>query len=170
MRNPFKYYNSSPEVIRLVVMMYVKYPLSLRNVEDLLAERGIEICHETVRFWWNRFGPMFAAEIRKKRVDAMRAHTHWRWRLDEMYVKINGEMHDLWRAVDQEGEVLESFVTKERDKAAALKFIKKTLKRHGLPKVITTDGLRSYKAALKAIGNASKQEIGRWASNRVENS
>jgi hypothetical protein len=65
MSNPFRYFNSSPEVIRLVVMMYVRYPLSLRNVEDLLAERGIDISHETVRFWWNRFGPMFAAEIRK---------------------------------------------------------------------------------------------------------
>ena len=67
MSNPFRYFNSSPEVIRLVVMMYVKYPLSLRNVEDLLAERGIDVSHETVRFWWNRFGPIFAAEIRKKR-------------------------------------------------------------------------------------------------------
>ena len=80
----FRYFNSSPEVIRLVVVMYVKYPLSLRNVEDLLAERGIDICHETVRFWWNRFGPMFAAEIRRKRVDHMRAYTHWRWHLDEV--------------------------------------------------------------------------------------
>jgi hypothetical protein len=71
MSDLFRYFNSSPEVIRLVVMMYVKYPLSLRNVEDLLAERGIDICHETVRFWWNRFGPMFAAEIRKKRVAHM---------------------------------------------------------------------------------------------------
>jgi transposase-like protein len=81
--------------------------LSLRNVEDLLAERGIDICHEAVRFWWNRFGPMFAAEIRRKRVQHMRAYTHWRWHLDEIYVKINGQMHYLWRAVDHEGEVLE---------------------------------------------------------------
>jgi hypothetical protein len=69
MNNPFRYFNSSPEVIRLVVMMYVRYPLSQRNVEDLLAERGIDIRHETVRFWWDRFGPMFAAEIRKRRVE-----------------------------------------------------------------------------------------------------
>ena len=74
------------EVIRLVVMMYVKFPLSLRNVEDLLHERGIDICHETVRHWWNRFGPMFAAEARRKRVDRMRAFTHWKWYLDEVYV------------------------------------------------------------------------------------
>jgi putative transposase len=168
--DPFRWFDSSPELIRLVVMMYVKFPLSLRNVEDLLHERGIDICHETVRLWWNRFGPMFASEIRRKRVDQIRQHTHWRWHLDEVYVKINGEMHYLWRAVDHEGEVLESFVSKTRDKAAALKFIKKALKRHGSPRAITTDGLRSYKAAMNEIGNAEKQEIGRWANNRCENS
>jgi hypothetical protein len=84
-------------VIRLVVMMYVKFRLSLRNVEDLLAERGIDFSYETVRFWWNRFGPLFAAEIRRKRVERMLAFTHWRWHLDEVYVKINREMHYLWR-------------------------------------------------------------------------
>ena len=158
-------------MIRLVVMLYVKYPLSLRNVEDLLHERGIDVSYETVRYWWNRFGPMFAAEIRKKRVDRMRQHTHWRWHLDEMYVKINGVTHYLWRAVDQEGEVLESFATKERDMTAALKFMKKLMKRHApSAKKITTDGLRSYKAAMKQLGNAGKQEVGRWANNRVENS
>jgi len=168
--NPFRYFDSSPEVIRLVVMMYVKYPLSLRNVEDLLFERGIDICHETVRLWWNRFGPMFAAEIRKKRVDRMLAHTHWRWHLDEVYVKINGEMRYLWRAVDHEGEVLESYVTKTRDKAAALSFIKRALKRHGRPQAVVTDGLRSYSAAMKEIGNDDRQEVGRWVNNRAENS
>jgi putative transposase len=168
--NPFRWFDSSPEVIRLVVMMYVKYPLSLRNVEDLLHERGIDICHETVRLWWRRFGPMFANEIRAKRVQAMRQHTHWKWHLDEVYVRINGEMRYLWRAVDHEGEVLESFVTKTRDKAAALKFIKKAMKRHGRPKAIVTDGLRSYGAALKEIGGVERQEVGRWVNNRAENS
>jgi putative transposase len=76
--DPLRYFDSSPELI-LVVMLYIKYPLSLRNVEDLLFERGIDICHETVRLWWSRFGPMVAAEIRKKRVDRMRGHTHWKW-------------------------------------------------------------------------------------------
>src|ERR1700745_2663219 len=114
MTNPFRYFNSSPEVIRLVVMMYVRYPLSLRNVEDLLAERGIDISHETVRFWWNRFGPMFAAEIRKKRVAHMRAYPQWRWHLDEVFVKVNGKLCYLWRAVDHEGEVLEAVVTSRR--------------------------------------------------------
>ena len=113
---------------------------------------------------------MFAAEIRRKRVNRMRQHTHWRWHLDEVYVRINGEMSYLWRAVDHEGEVLESLITKERDKAAALKFIKKALKRHGSPKAITTDGLRSYGAGMKELGNPGKREVGRWANNRVENS
>lgn len=151
-------------------MMYVTFPLSLRNVEDLLAERGIDICHETVRFRWNRSGPMFAAEIRKRRGEAMRSFTHWRWHLDEMIVKINGEQHYLWRTVDHEGEVLESFATKERDKAAALKFIKKLMKRHGATRTITTDGLRSYKAAMGELGCMEKQEVGRWANVRAENS
>jgi putative transposase len=168
--DPFKGFHSSPEIIRLAVMLYVRFPLSLRNVEDLLHERGIEISHESVRFWWNRFGPMFAAEIRKKRVERMRSWPHWRWHLDEMFVKINGERHYLWRAVDQEGEVLESFVTKTRDKKAALKFLKKTMKRHGRPHVFVTDLLRSYGAALKEIGAADRQETGRWANNRAENS
>ena len=160
-QSAFRYFNSSPEVIRLVVMMYVKYPLSLRNVEDLLAERGIDICHETVRFWWNRFGPMFAAEICRKRVDHLRTDTHWRWHLDEVFVKINGEKHYQWQAVDHEGEVLEAFATRTRDKAAALKFLKKMMKHHGKPRVIVTDKLRSYGAAMKEIGNAGVHETGR---------
>jgi len=150
--------------------MYVRFPLSLRNVEDLLFERGIDLCHETVRHWWNRFGPMFAADIRRQRVSRMRGFRHWKWHLDEMYVKVNGEMVYLWRAVDHEGEVLESYVTKTRDKAAALTFMKKALKRHGSPEAITTDGLRSYKAAMNELGCADKQKVGRWANNRAENS
>ena len=130
----------------MVVMLYVRFPLSLRNVEDLLFERGIDMCHETVRLWWNRFGPLFAADIRKQRVSRMRGFRHWKWHLDEAYVRIKGEMVHLWRAVDHEGEILESYVTKTRDKAAALRFMKRTLKRHGTVETITTDGLRSYKA------------------------
>ena len=99
--SPFRYLHSSPEVIRLVVMMYVRFPLSLRNVEDLLFKRGIDICHETVRHWWNRFGPLFAADVRRQRVSRMRGFRHWRWHLNEMCVKLNGEMVYLWRAVDQ---------------------------------------------------------------------
>jgi transposase-like protein len=149
-------------------MMYIRFPLSLRNVEDLLFERGIDICHETVRFWSNGFGPMITSEVRRQRVSHMRGFRHWRWHLDEMYVKLNGEMIYLWRAVDHEGEVLESYVTKSRDKEAALRFMKKTLKRYGSPERITTDGLGSYKAAMRELGNAPKQDIGRHANNRVK--
>lgn len=168
-RSPFRYFKTSPEIIRLAVMMYVRFPLSLRNVEDLLHERGIDICHETVRFWWHRFGPMFAAEIRRRRVEGLRS-SRWRWHLDEMFVKISGERRYLWRAVDHEGEVLESFVTKRRDKEAALKFLRKTLKRHGRVDAIVTDRLRSYGAAFRAVGAADRQQSGRWMNNRAENS
>jgi putative transposase len=169
MRNPFRYFNSSPEIIRLTVMMYVRFPLSLRQVEDLLHERGIEICHETVRFWWNRFGPLFAAEIRKRRVHHQ-YYSNWRWHLDEVFVKINGEMFYLWRAVDHEGEVLEVLATKQRDRKAALKFLKRTIKRYGRPWAIVTDRLRSYGAALKTLGLEGLQVCGRWLNNRAENS
>ena len=121
MKTLFRYFNSSPAVIRLAVIMYVRYPLSLRQVEDLLFERGIDIGHETVRFWWNRFGPLFAAEIRKRRVHH-RLYSNWRWHLDEVFVRINEQTHYLWRAVDHEGEVLEVFATKRRDRKAALAF------------------------------------------------
>ena len=167
-RSPFRYFKTSPEIIRLAVMMYVRFPLSLRNVEDLLHERGIDISHETVRFWWNRFGPMFAAEIRRKRVQQLSAHSNWQWHLDEVFVKINCETHYLWRAVDHEGEVLESYVTKRRDRKAALKFLRKTMKRHGNPHSLVTDKLRSYGAAMKVVGNADRQETGRWKNNRAE--
>lgn len=150
--------------------MYVRFPLLLRNVEDLLFEHGIDICHETIRHWWNRFGPMFAADVRWLRISRLRGLRHWRWHLDEMYDKLSGEMVYLWRAVDQEGKILESYVTRSRDRAAALAFIKKTLRRHGSPAAITTDGLRSYRAAMTELGNADKQEIGRYANNRAENS
>ncbi|MEM1050513.1 MAG: DDE-type integrase/transposase/recombinase [Pseudomonadota bacterium] len=122
--------------------MCVGFSLSLRNVEDLLFERVIDIYYGTVRFWWNRFGPMFAADIKQRRINRMQGFRHWRWHLDEMFMKINGERHYLWRAVDHESEVLESYVTKKRDK----------------------------KAAMNTLGNQGRQEIGRWANNRVENS
>jgi putative transposase len=112
---------------------------------------------------------MFASEIRKRRIEGLKS-SRWRWHLDEMFVQINGERHYLWRAVDHEGEVLESFVTKTRDKRAALKFLKKSMKRHGRSHVFVTDKLRSYGAALKEIGAARRQETGRWLNNRAETS
>ena len=168
--SPFRYFKTSPEIIRLAVMMYIRFPLSLRNVEDLLHERGIDVSYESVRFWWQRFGPKFASEIRKRRSQSMRCHSNWKWHLDEMFVKINGERYYLWRAVDHEGEVLESYVTKTRDRKVALKFLKKSMRRHGRPGTLVTDKLRSYGAAMRVIGNADRQETGRWVNNRAENS
>ncbi len=107
MRNPLRYFNSSSEVVRLAVMMCVRCPLPRRQVEDLPFERGIDVCHETVRFRWHRFGPLFAAVIGKRRVHH-HSCSNWPWHLDEVFVRINGETHYLWRAVDHEGEGLES--------------------------------------------------------------
>ena len=168
-RSPFRYFKTSPEIIRLAVLLYVRFPLSRWNIEDLLHERGIDVRHAAVRYWWHRFGPVFAAEIRKRRIEGMRS-SRWRWHLDEMFVKINGETHCLWRAVDHEGEVLESFVTRTRDRIAALKFLRKALRRHGGPEAMVADRLRSCGAALTEIGAAGRQETGRWANNRAENS
>ena len=93
--NPFRYFKTSPEIIRLAVMMYVRFPLSLRNVEDLLHGRGIDICHETVRYWWNKFGPMFAREIRKKRMHPLPNHSNWKWHLDEGHCQIKIHFDDV---------------------------------------------------------------------------
>jgi putative transposase len=171
MSNPisFRYFKTSPEITQLAVMLYVRFPLSLRNVEDLLHERGIDISHESVRSWWNRFGPVFAADIRKNRISRMRAYSNWQWHLDEVFVKINGEQHYLWRAVNHEGEVLNCFVSKRRDRNAGLKFLRKLMKRFGQPQVIVTDKLRSYGAAMKVIGSAERQETRRWLNSRIEN-
>ncbi len=169
MHNPFRYFNSSPEIIRLAVMLYVRFPLSLRQVEDLLFEQGIDICHETVRYWWNRFGPLFASEIRKRRI-RHGSYSLWRWHLDEVFVRINGKTHYLWRAVDHEGEVLEVYVTKRRDHRAALEFLKRAMKRYGRPALIVTDRLRSYGAAMKDIGVEGRQLCGQWLNNRAANS
>lgn len=148
-------------------MYYVRYPLSLRQVEDILHERGIDICHETVRYWWNKFGNLFAKDIKKK---SCFSSSNWRWYIDEVFVKINGETHYLWRAVDHEGTVLESYVSKRRDKKSALKVLKKLIKTYGRPKEIVTDKCPSYRAALKEINLEYIQNTTRYHNNQVENS
>ena len=112
---------------------------------------------------------MFASEIRKRRVQN-HSYSRWRWHLDEVFVRINGETHYLWRAVDHEGEVLEVFAMKRRDRGAALRFLKRAMKRYGRPASIVTDKFRSYWAAMNVIGNAAAQTCGRWLNNRAENS
>src|SRR5210317_273149 len=168
--DPFRYFKTSREIIRLAVMLYMRFPLSLRNVEDLPHERGIDVSHETDRYWWNRFGPMFASEIRRKRVQQLRAFSKWKWHVDEAFVKVNGKRHYLWRTVDHEGEVLEAVVTKRRNRKAALRFLRKLMRRYGQPERIVTDRLPSYRAALRELGASDLQATGRWLNNRAENS
>ena len=164
MSNPFRYFNSSPEVIRLVVMMYVRYPLSLRNVDDLLAERGIDIADLGSEHWAKAIQP------EPDGLMAMRGYPQWRWHLDEVFVKVNGKLCYLWRAVGHEGEVLEAVVTASRDKSAALKLLKRIMKKYGSPHSVVTDGLCSYSAAMKEIGAADRHEVGSRLNNRAENS
>ncbi len=113
---------------------------------------------------------MFASEIRRKRVQQLRAFSKWKWHVDEVFVKVNGKRHYLWRAVNHEGEVLKAVVTKRRNKAAALKFLRKLMKHQGCAEEIVTDRFASYKAALREMGALEKQRTGRWLNNRVENS
>jgi len=134
-----------------------------------LFERGIDISHETVRFWWNRFRPKFAAEIRKRRIRHP-SYSLWRWHVDEVFVRINGVQHYLWRAVDHEGEVLKVFASKRRNRQAALRFLRRAMKRYGSPKIFVTDRLASYGAALRNLGIKRRQRCRRWLNNRAENS
>lgn len=163
----FKYLKTSPEIFRLAVMLYIRFPLSLRNAEDLLHERGIDVSHETVRHWWNRFGPMFASEFRRKRVQQLRAFSKWKWHVNEVFVKVNAKRHYLWRTVDHEGEVPETVATKRLNKAAALEFLKKLMKRHGCIEEIVTDRFASYKAALREIGALENQRTGRGSTTAL---
>ena len=163
----FKRHRFSPDVIRYAVWLYFRFTLSIRDVEELLAERGIEVSREAIRCWVIKFGPLIAANLRRRRT----APTG-RWHLDEMVVKIGGRRMWLWRAVDDEGEVLDMLVQKRRNKAAALKLPRKLLKNQGIhPESITTDKLASYRAALRDLGLTGRHRPGGMrANNRAENS
>ena len=155
-----------PEVIRHAVWLYLRFTLSYRDVEELLAERGLDVSYETVRRWVARFGPAFARNLRRLRPRALNT-----WHLDEMVITVQGRRIYLWRAVDSEGEVLDLLVQPRRDKAAALKLMRKLLKKQGCaPRVLVTDKLRSYAAAKRDLGLAARHEQGLRANNRAENS
>lgn len=155
-----------PDVIRRAVWLYLRFTLSYRDVEDLLAERGLQVSNETVRRWVLKFGPFIARNLRRGRPTP-----HDQWHLDEMVVSIAGRRMYMWRAVDSEGEVLDVLVQPRRDKTAALKLLRKLLKRQGFaPTIIVTDKLRSYGAALILIGFSGRHEQGLRANNRAENS
>ena len=159
-------YRFPPEIIHQAIWLYLRFTLSLRDVEDLLAERGMAVSYETVRRWVNHFGPMIAADLRKRRLKP-----HTTWHLDEVYLKIDGRMVYLWRAVDAEGEVLDVLVQSKRNKHAALKLMRKLLRTYAfVPERLVTDDLRSYSAAVRVLGIERRHERGRWKNNRVENS
>ena len=159
-------YRFPPDVIQRAIWLYVRFSLSFRDVEDLLAERGIAVSYETVRRWVNYFGPMISADLRNRR-----PKPHTTWHLDEVYLKIAGRLVYLWRAVDAEGEVLDVLVQAKRNKHAALKLMRKLLKKYGfVPDRLITDELRSYGAAARDLGIENHHERGRWKNNRAENS
>jgi putative transposase len=159
-------YRFPPTIIQQAIWLYLRFTLSLRDVEELLAERGITVSYESVRRWINHFGPVIAADLRKRRPKPRTS-----WHLDEVYLKIDGRMVYLWRAVDAEGEILDVLVQSKRDQHAALKLMRKLLKKYGfVPDQLITDDLRSYGAAARELGIEKHHERGRWKNNRAENS
>ncbi len=163
----FKQHRFPAEVIRYPVWLYFRFTLSLRDVEEQLAQRGIVVSREAIRYWVNKFAPLIAANLRRRRPCPT-----GRWHLDEMVVKIGGRRMWLWRAVNDEGVVLDMLVQKRRNTHAALKLLRKLLRNQGVhPETITTDKLPSYGAALRQLGLADKQRCqGRRINNRAENS
>jgi putative transposase len=155
-----------PVIIQHAVWLYFRFPLSFRDVEGLLAKRGIDVSYESVRRWTLKFGQAYARKLRKTRTGSNGV-----WHLDEMFVSINGKLMYLWRAVDSEGEVLDILVQSRRNKKAALKLMRKLLKKQGIvPDVIVTDKLPSYRAALKDLGLSKRHDFGGRKNNRAENS
>ena len=155
-----------PAIIRHAVWLYVRFTLSYRDVEDMLAERGLDVSYETVRRWVLKFGPRFAQQLARRR-----PRPTSRWHIDEMAVIIAGEHFWLWRAVDDEGEVLDLLVQRQRGKAAAVKLMRKLMKKQGFaPDVLVTDRLRSYGAAKAELKLTARHEQGRRRNNRAENS
>src|SRR5438045_1792239 len=155
-----------PPIIQHAIWLYLRFTLSYRDVEELLAERGLEVSYETVRRWVLKFGPGIARKLRRSR-----PRPSDRWHLDEMVVRIAGKRMYLWRAVDHEGEVLDMLVQRRRDKRAALRLIRKLLKKQGFtPKLLTTDKLGSYRAAFRHLRLTCRHEQGLRKNNRAENS
>lgn len=166
MRSPFRGHRFPADVIRYAVWLYLRFTLSFRDIEDLLAERGLDISYETIRRWVAKFGTLFARELRKRR-----PRPTARWHLDEMLVTMAGKRYWLWRAVDSEGEVLDLLVQSRRNKAAAVRLMRKLLKKQGFaPEVMVTDKLRSYGAARAQLGLSARHQQDQRQNNRAENS
>ncbi len=160
----YRGYRFPPEIIQRAVWLYYRFTLSLRDVEELLAERGIEATHETIRQWGIQFGPVIARDLRSPA-------SATRWHMDEMFVSIGGKRMYLWRAVDHEGEVLDCVVQSRRNKRAATKLMRKLLKKYGfVPTTIVTDHLAAYAAAMSDLRVSVRQERGKRKDNRAESS
>jgi putative transposase len=165
-RISYRCHRFPPELIQHAVWRYFRFALSFRDVEDLLAERGVDVSYETVRRWVLKFGPAYAKRLRR-----LRPRPHSQWHLDEVFVSIGGRQMYLWRAVDAEGEVLDILVQSRRDKAAALKLMRKLMKKLGFPPTtIVTDKWRAYGAAIRELGLSAIHLQGKRADNRAENS
>jgi putative transposase len=162
----YRRYRFPPEIIQHAVWLYFRFPLSYRNVEDLLAERGIDLSYETVRRWALKFGRLYAQRLRRRR-----PRPSGRWHLDEVFARIGGQRVYLWRAVDDEGEVLDILVQRKRDRRAALKLMRKLLRKQGFaPEAWITDKLASYGSALRNLGMSQRHITGGRINNRAENS
>ncbi len=162
----YRYCHFPPSIVQHAVRLYCRYSLSYRDVEELLAERGVEVSYETIRRWVTRFGPQIANRLRH-----FRPRAHPQWHLDEMFASFGGKRMYLWRAVDQDGEVLDVLVQARRDKKAAVKLIRKLLKRQGIaPVTMVTDKWRAYAAAIRELGLRVRHHQAKWKNNRIESS
>src|SRR2546421_2001430 len=155
-----------PPIIQHAIWLYLRFTLSYRDVEDLLAERGLDVSYETVRRWVLKFGATVAQRLRSRRL-----RPSDRWHLDEMVVRIADRRMYLWRAVDHEGEILDMLVQRRRDRRAALKLMRKLLRKQGFaPRLVVTDKLRSYGAAFRELHLTCHHDQGLRKNNRAENS
>ena len=162
----YKRHRFPAEIIQHAVWLYCRFTLGFRDVEDLLAERGLDISYESIRCWVLKFGAVYARRIRRRR-----PRPDSRWHLDEVFVSIRGKKMYLWRAVDSEGEVLDVLVQARRNKKAALRLMRRLLKKQGFaPSSVVTDKLRSYGAAFRDLGLTTRHETGQYENNRAENS
>ena len=160
----YRGYRFPPEVISHAVWLYHRFSLSFRDVEDLLAERGVQVSYEAIREWCLKFGPEYARRLKRRQ-----GRLGDTWHLDEVFVTIRGRLYYLWRAVDQDGDVLDILVQPRRDRKAAARFFRRILKGQGAePRRIVTDKLRSYSAAHRTVMPFVPHDTGRYANNRIE--
>jgi putative transposase len=164
--NPYKRHRFPAEIISHCVWLYFRFCLSYRDVEELMAERGITLTYEAVRYWCRKFGQVYANQLRRRC-----PRPGDKWHLDEVFLSIHGQRHYLWRAVDQDGHILDILVQRQRDKQAAKRFFRKLLKGFTyVPRVVITDQLKSYGAALREILPSVEHRQHRFLNNRAENS